>query len=63
MFSVQKSSTFILNVEFCPAFTSTPHKRNKKATGQDAHMAEFAETRKVEQLFAESLVKMLGKQR
>lgn len=63
MLSVQKSSTFLLNVEFCPAFTPTPQKRNKKATGQDAHMAELAETRKVEQLVAQSLVKVLGKQR
>lgn len=51
------------HVEVHPAFTPTPHKRNKKATGQDAHMAEFAETREVEQQVAESLVKVLGKQR
>lgn len=38
------------NVEVCPAFTPTPHKHNKKATGQDADMAEFAETREVEAL-------------
>lgn len=38
------------HVEVHPAFIPTPHKNNKKATGQDAHMAEFAETREVEAL-------------
>lgn len=53
-------------VEVCSAFTPPLHKHNKKATGQDAHMAEFAETREVEALeqqAAESLVQVLGKQR
>lgn len=51
------------HVEVSPAFTPTPHKHNKKATGQDAQMEGFAETREVEQQVAESLVKVLGKQR